>query len=230
MRMNAIILTGAFALAWPRGPGHAAVPKATHALAVWPRIATSLPVSSLGDFVAKALPRDGKLGWDWFRNGVLWQGKGLHHWPRGPTTRMGIARIRASGRAARIKRRRWEELAWNIELSTDGDSRLGPTSITIEPGFNIFTTKENYSCFGRGYDGCDFLVAALDTPRMKLSRQCKIGEADNYSIVMIATTPDGRRGTVVFTLSSGSGGASSDVEITTMTARDYCRENRNRGF
>ena len=135
--MKAIISAAALALVGLGGPGHAIPPRAAHALAVRPHDAASLRVFPLGDFVAKALPRGGKLQWDWLRDGsIRWLTEGTRHWPTGQTTRTGIARIRASGRAARIRQQRWEELAWGVELSTDGDPKRGPTSIMIEPGFH----------------------------------------------------------------------------------------------
>ena len=115
-------------------------------------------------------------------------------------------------------------------MSTAGNSKWGPTSIKIRPGFDNSRFKGKYICFGEAFEGCSFPISAINSPRLKLIKKCEIGEGGNVSVTMAATTVDGRRGTVVYSSSGGSGGYSNSVEISTLNPLEYCATYKDRGY
>jgi hypothetical protein len=142
---------------------------------------------------------------------------------------MGLARVRVAGQSAKILKEGWEELAWGVELSTEGNAKLGPTTLDIHPGYEDEVEKEKYICFGKGFQGCDFPASALNTGQLHLSKECQIGSgeaSEDGSIVMSATSADGGAGTVVYSRFVGSGGVSNSIEVTTMTPEEYCEKNK----
>lgn len=199
-------------------------------LPVWPREAGAIPQISLSDLIVEALPTDAVLGWDHLQiNEVLWVTEGIDY-DGGIPSRVGYARIRASDVETKLLRQRWEELAWTIQMSTEGNSKWGPTIINIGPGVDSKESQGKYACFGEGFAGCSFGVEALRGPKIELTTKCSIGSGVNMSVVMDAVTRDGRRGTVVHRGSGGSGGVSNSVEISTLSFSEYCEVFKNRGY
>lgn len=161
---------------------------------------------------------------------VRWLTDGIAHTETGMAMRTGIARIRIPGRPTRVLRQSWEELAWTVELSTTGNVNFGAEEIHISPGLSGSILRGNYICFGQGFDGCEFPLAAIQSPRISYAQVCELGSGGATTHVMRATTSDGRRGTVVHLTSGGSGGVASSIEISSMTPEEYCRVNRDRGY
>jgi hypothetical protein len=208
-----------------------ALPKASSAMLIFPRGAASLAPVSLGELVEKAIPANEGLGWDHLQiDSVLWLTEGVDYHEGGTASRFGVSRVRASGATARMLRQKWEELAWGVELATDGNAKWGPTSIDIRPGLTEASFKGDYICFGTGFEGCEFPITALDHPDLKLSKVCEIGSGGGSSVVMSARTTDGRTGTVVYQGSGGSGGYSNSIEITTLAPAEYCQTHKDRGY
>lgn len=199
-------------------------------LSVWPRSAASLTPIGLGELVTKALPQGDQLGWDHLQDGrILWVTDGIE-FGTNHATRYGLARVRHTGQLTRLLRQRWEELAWTVELSTEGNAKWGPTTVLITPGLQEPSYKGNYICFGTGFEGCEFPLSAIKHPSLRLTQRCRIGSGAGNSIVMSASTKDGRRGTVVYSGSGGTGGYANHVEVTTLDPLEYCRINRDRGY
>lgn len=199
-------------------------------LAVWPRSAASLRPISLGELVAEALPRGDQLGWDHLQDDrITWVTDGIGYNDT-ESVRYGLARIRGTGEQSRLLRQRWEELAWTVELSTEGNAKWGPTAVMITPGLQDPAYKGNYICFGTGFEGCEFPLSAIKHPSLRLTQRCRIGSGGGSSVVMSASTTDGRRGTVVYSGSGGSGGYANHVEVTTIEPIEYCRIHRDRGY
>ena len=198
---------------------------------IWPREATQLKPISLSDLVAKALPSSRQLSWDDLQiSNVLWLTEGIDYSETGLTSRLGLVRARPLGKVSRVLRQGWEELSWRVEMSTDGNSKWGPTSIFIKPGFDTKDSGGKYICFGEGFQGCTFPKEALNGPNLKLQQICEIGSGGGESIAMKATTSDGRNGTVVYSGSGGSGGWANSVEISILNPLEYCDTNRDRGY
>ncbi|WP_311270676.1 hypothetical protein [Sphingobium sp. WCS2017Hpa-17] len=207
-----------------------AVAKKPALLPVWPRGAAAASPISLSDFIAEAIPNGDRMAWDHLQGpNVRWVTEGIDY-EHGNPSRSGYARLRANGVTSKVLRQTWEELAWSIELSTEGNSKWGPTLLTIEPGFTNDEFMGKYICLGEGFSGCSFGVQSLSGPKLKLTQECSIGNGANKSVAMRAVTFDGRVGTVVYRGSGGSGGISNSVEVTTMTPAQYCAANKERGY
>ena len=114
-------------------------------------------------------------------------------------------------------------------MSTEGNSKWGPTTIDIRPGVDGQEFKGKYICFGEGFTGCSFDIEALRGPKLNLSKKCTIGSGANTSVVMDAISSDSKRGTVVYRGSGGSGGISHSVEISNLSSSEYCETYKNRG-
>lgn len=232
MKKENFLLSGFLGLAIASTPcGAQSVATSAKAPAVFPRTASSLAPIALGDLVVKALPSIDRMDWDHLQiPQVRWLTEGIEHSRTSYASRLGLSRVRASRAVTMMLRQRWEELAWSVELSTEGNTKWGATSLIIRPGFDNSQFKGDYICFGEGFKGCAFPISSLASPRLKLVRQCETGQGANVSLVMAAKTSDGRRGTVIYAGSGGSGGFSNHVEISTMTPQEYCKKYKNRDY
>lgn len=189
-------------------------------LVVFPRTAQSLTPISLSELVFLAIPSGRTISWDALQiPAVRWLSQGIESTAAGWSFRKGEARVRAGGTTAKILRQSWEELAWGIELSSEDLPKWGAKSIVIRPGFD-----GNYSCFGTGFEGCEFPSSALQGPKLALRKICAAGPGSNRSEVFAVRTVDGRTATVIYNTNSGSGGASNLVEIVTSPASESCAE------
>ena len=228
MKSLAVVALGGVALIGFAASVMGAPPKAG-ALHVFPRDASALPEISLGDLIASAIPTDNSMAWDHLQiANVLWITEGIDY--VGDPSRFGMVRVRAAGVASKMLRQRWEELSWSVELSTDGNSKWGPTLLNIRPGFDGSKFEGKYICFGEGFSGCAFDIEALNGPHIKYEKQCTIGSGGGQSVILRATTIDGRRGTVVYQGSGGSGGYSNSVAISTLAPAEYCHAHKDRGY
>jgi hypothetical protein len=64
------------------------------------------------------------MGWDHLQiANVRWLTEGINYSATGYASRIGLARVAASGARAKVLRQSWEELAWSVELSTDGNPK-----------------------------------------------------------------------------------------------------------
>jgi hypothetical protein len=201
-------------------------------LAVWPRSASALPPISLSELIFRAIPRANKMSWEDLQiPNVQWITDGIAYYPNdGEPYRQGLAHIRASGATSTLLRQRTEELSWTVTLSTEDNEKWGPTTLTITPGLTEAKYKGQYMCFGTGFSGCAFPISSIRNPKIRYVQQCVIGFGANQSIVFRATTADGRRGTVIYRGSGGSGGTSNYVELSTLTPIEYCQRNKDRGY
>jgi hypothetical protein len=200
-------------------------------LDVWPRSAGELSPMPLSDLVFEAIPSENGITWDHLLiPNVSWTTDGIEYTETGMARRSGLARARADQTTTKILRQKWEELAWSLELSTDGNVKWGPTSLSIIPGLDGSISEGAYICFGEGFQGCAFSIEALRSPKLTLTPVCEIGSGANVSKVMDATTNDGRKGVVVYQSSGGSGGISNSIEVTTVAAKEYCAANASRGY
>ena len=200
-------------------------------VAVWPRIAASLSPISLNELIAKSIPASDDMRWDHLQiANVRWVTDGIDSTETGMQFRIGLTRVRASGVTSRLLRQKWEELTWTVELSTEGNSKWGPTTLNIRPGLTGNLYNGNYICFGSGFEGCSFPMDAIRGSKVAFIQRCTIGEGASQSVVFKATTLDGRRGTVVYQGSGGSGGFANGVEISTLAPQEYCNTFKDRGY
>jgi len=218
----ALVSAGSILYASPPQPGRA----------VWPRTAAALPPIALSELIFRAIPSRPTMEWTMLQlPSVRWTTDGVAYGAGDRSAyRIGLVRARANGEVTTLLRQRVEELAWTLELSTEGNEKWGPTSLHISPGLSDPAYKGNYICFGTNFTGCDFPQSAIQSPKIKYARQCVIGSLGNQSVVMRATTTDGRRGTVIYSGSGGSGGFSNSVEISTLSPAEYCETNKDRGY
>lgn len=193
--------------------------RAAPAAAIWPKQAAGLPTVALGELIKSALPRGSSIGWDAMQiPSVRWITDGIETTETGYSMRQGLARVRASGAAAKMLRQGWVELAWSVTLEAEENAKFGPEKVLLQPG----TTDSEYICFGTRFQGCSFPLTAITAPGLTLKMECERGPGGAHAIVFSASAAGGRSGTVVYQTDAGSGDITNSIEVLPGTAASFC--------
>ena len=179
---------------------------------VSPTEAASLDPISLPALVELLLPErgGGQLRWSHgLEAPIAWITDGFAETSGGLTERVGLARVRVDGEVATVLERTVNELAWSVVLSTEAPAKFGPETIGITPGY------PGHICFGTLYEGCEFRPEqALASPSLRSEVVCQGRVSSGNGMAVYHVRASGREGYVRYRISSGSGGVSSSIEIT----------------
>ncbi len=181
---------------------------------VFPPTAKRLPRVELADLVALVLPPKGfeNLSWDYLANerAIAWQTQGVE-FDNDTAYRRGIARVSVGGKTATVLHQAVEELAWTIELATNGNASFGPKWISIAPG--VLPDNE---CFGALFHGCTFEAQrAIASVKSKLI--CGLPVPHALDQVYSIWTADKDISLLVYHYDGGSSGEKFELEIRPMS-------------
>lgn len=183
---------------------------------VYPEIAEKAGTLELGEAILLLMPNEGTSAIEWSHNAdgpIVWITDGIKtkQSRNGQmyAEREGVLRIHVLGKFAHVLRQRINILAWTVIYSTSGNPKFGVEKISLFPG------ASGDQCFGTLFDGCEFdLLPSLEKAGLFVKKICENKEFPGSGIVAYRITYPHKRGTnIILTHSSGSGGASSWIDM-----------------
>jgi hypothetical protein len=198
---------------------------------VFPLEANKLKSFELGEAIQLLLPPDNsdEISWSYLSNSaaIFWLDETTnsnHGSDDNYNTRTGLMRINVKGLMSTILKRTNFELAWGIQLISEGNERFGPSSLIIGPG-GSHEKIEEYLCFGTFAENCEFSpIDSLKSSSIIIEELCE----NNGSITIKAfyLSAKNKRKTLARVITQGgSGGTYTTMELfLKKTDKNVCED------
>lgn len=192
-----------------------------------------LKMQEIGSVIKNFLPdsKVSRIGWDYKSNDqfIVWLHKPYLEQQLYDgsieTVRKGIFRSNVLGTQTTYLQDKKYELPWSV-IYKGGMAKFGVTEIQFHPNLPNIDIIDSSQCFGNEYQNCDFNpLQSLKRVGVNSKMICRdgTGSGSNFEKVYLLTANNKKSTYAIYSMSTGSGGSSSDFSLMLQTTKnDVC--------